>query len=116
MSVSHWLAYVLAILSLPPLLFWIGALLWLWRLLVVAIPVRSRLTAPTPNPDAGLPLPTKSQPERGNLVTKYHASPAQLQKTLRGQFGKFYDQRKIGNISLCSIFDDCNAMRLEHRL
>jgi hypothetical protein len=30
-------------------------------------------------------------------VTKCDASQARPQKSLRGQFGKFYDQRKIGN-------------------
>jgi hypothetical protein len=30
-------------------------------------------------------------------VTKCDASQARPEKSLRGQFGKFYDQRKIGN-------------------
>lgn len=34
---------------------------------------------------------------RGNSATKCDASPAQLPNCLRGQFGNFYDQRKIGN-------------------
>jgi hypothetical protein len=37
------------------------------------------------------------RPVRGNLATKHDRSPAQLEKTLRGQFGSFYDQKKIGN-------------------
>ena len=36
--------------------------------------------------------------ERGNSVAKYEASPAKLKKSLRPQFGKIYDQKKIGNI------------------
>jgi hypothetical protein len=38
------------------------------------------------------------RPVRGNLATKHDRSPAQLEKTLRRQFGSFYDQKKIGNI------------------
>jgi hypothetical protein len=30
-------------------------------------------------------------------VTKDDASPTRLEKSLQGQFGKSYDQRKIGN-------------------
>jgi hypothetical protein len=37
------------------------------------------------------------RPVRGNLATKHDRSPAQLEKTLRRQFGSFYDQKKIGN-------------------
>jgi hypothetical protein len=37
--------------------------------------------------------------ERGNSATNYDASPAKTQKTLRGQFGKFYDQKKVLNSS-----------------
>jgi hypothetical protein len=37
------------------------------------------------------------RPVRGNLDTKHDRSPAKLEKTLRGQFGSFYDQKKIGN-------------------
>jgi hypothetical protein len=37
------------------------------------------------------------RPVRGNLATKHDRSPAKLEKTLRGQFGSFYDQKKIGN-------------------
>jgi hypothetical protein len=37
------------------------------------------------------------RPVRGNLDTKHDRSPAQLEKTLRRQFGSFYDQKKIRN-------------------
>jgi beta-glucanase (GH16 family) len=39
---------------------------------------------------------------RGNSATKHDHSPAQLEKTLRGQFSSFYDQKKIGNIYIAS--------------
>jgi len=37
------------------------------------------------------------RPVRGNSATKHDRSPAQLEKNLRGQFGSFYDQKKIRN-------------------
>jgi hypothetical protein len=40
------------------------------------------------------------RPVWGNSATKHDRSPAKLEKTLRRQFGSFYDQKKIGNISI----------------
>jgi hypothetical protein len=60
------------------------------------------------------PVPSKSivclRSERGNLVTKGDASPAKFKKSLRGQFGNFYDQRKIGNSS--SRFVSINSVAM----
>jgi hypothetical protein len=47
-------------------------------------------------PDSLKPVVTL-RPVWGNLATKHDRSPAKLEKTLRGQFGSFYDQKKIGN-------------------
>jgi hypothetical protein len=37
--------------------------------------------------------------ERGNWVANYDASPGGCKKSLRCQFGRFYDQKKVGNNS-----------------
>jgi hypothetical protein len=37
--------------------------------------------------------------ERGNWVANYDASPGGCKKSLRCQFGRFYDQKKVGNSS-----------------
>ena len=37
------------------------------------------------------------RPEHGNWVANYDASPSDCQKPLRSQFGRFYDQKKVGN-------------------
>ncbi len=47
--------------------------------------------------NASRSAPSQMRSQRGNLGTKDHASPARPRKSLRRQFGKFYDQRKIGN-------------------
>lgn len=39
--------------------------------------------------DAGLSLPAKIRPERGNGVTKYHVSPARLRKAYNPSLAKF---------------------------
>jgi hypothetical protein len=37
------------------------------------------------------------RPQRGNLAAKYDANAATRQETLRGQFGHFYDAKKVRN-------------------
>jgi hypothetical protein len=54
-------------------------------------------------PDSLKPVVTL-RPVRGNLATKHDRSPAQLEKTLRRQFGSFYDQKKIRNSEIAERF------------
>jgi hypothetical protein len=37
------------------------------------------------------------RPERGNWIANYDASPGGCKKSLRCQFGMFYDHKKVGN-------------------
>jgi hypothetical protein len=43
------------------------------------------------------------RPERGNWGADYEASQARPQKSLQGQFGKFYDDKKIGNTEVATV-------------
>src|ERR1035437_4796897 len=45
-------------------------------------------------------LPSQIRSQRGNLAANYDTSPAKSPKVIRGQFGRSYDQRKIGNTSV----------------
>jgi hypothetical protein len=50
-----------------------------------------------------MPVRPKSPPrqplrsKRGNLAAKYDPNAANIPKSLRRQFGSFYDGRKVGN-------------------